>query len=431
MRTRILININDFGPLHNMQLELYPFMLFTGASSLGKSYANYLVYYFMRSIIQDAFPQIVSKKIKDGYSVANFELSINELISWLNENVEAFARRFLGDSELVCDVNYDFVWEEDSSRLMYVSYLLQENSSNDADTPIPFNALSVTINERVYKRYVYLDDRIDLFTTIAACLSTYVQNILFGKTMDKAIILPPARGALVGESFSVKRSITSSSGMYEDFLSDYDASLRVMPYFQGVDKEDKSFFVNRVKELLHGDLVAEKGIPYLILPTQKKLPLTAAASSIKELSPFLFFLQNYWTLDLSFCVEEPEAHLHPTMQIDLADLLAACHNKGMFFHMTTHSDYFIQRINQLLRVGKLQKNDIEAFQLFKSQNKWNRRYYLDEEDVVCYYFAVDELGQVVLEKLVPENGVLPMKTFFGAMRQLSDVDEILDSFLAD
>lgn len=426
MKTKIFININNFGPLHDIQLELFPFMLFTGASNMGKSYANYLVYYFMRSIIQDAFPQIVSKKIKEGDSAGSFELSINELISWLNDNVEAFARRFLGDAELFCDVEYDFLWAEDCSRLLNVSYMSQDNPSATPETP--FKALNITINDRIYNRYLFLDDRSDLSSTVATCLSSYVQNILWGRTMDKAIILPPARGAFVGENFSMKKAVTSSSGMYEDFLSDYDASLRVVPYFLDIDKDEKSFFVNRVKELLHGDLIAEKGIPYLVLPTQRKLPLTAAASSIKELSPFLFYLQNYWTLDLSFCIEEPEAHLHPTMQIDLADLLAACRNKGMFFHMTTHSDYFVQRVNQLLRVGKLQRENPEAYQIFKSQNKWNRRYYLNDGDVVCYYFGVDDSSQVIVEKFLPEDGALPMKTFYGAMTQLTEFNEMLENY---
>ena len=125
----------------------------------------------------------------------------------------------------------------------------------------------------------------------------------------------------MGENYSLKESVTSSCKMYDYFLRDYDLSQRMVGFMRSKN-EEQTFFTNRVKELLHGDLVSEKGIQYLVLSKDKRIPLTAAASSVKELSPFLFFLRNHSDAIFSFCIEEPEAHLHPTMQIDLADLIA-------------------------------------------------------------------------------------------------------------
>ena len=47
----IRIHIHDFGPLYEVEFQLAPMMIFTGMSSLGKSYANYLAYYTIESNI--------------------------------------------------------------------------------------------------------------------------------------------------------------------------------------------------------------------------------------------------------------------------------------------------------------------------------------------------------------------------------------------
>ena len=42
---KVVIKINELGPVKNQEIELKPVLLFTGESSLGKSYVNFLAYY--------------------------------------------------------------------------------------------------------------------------------------------------------------------------------------------------------------------------------------------------------------------------------------------------------------------------------------------------------------------------------------------------
>ena len=72
---------------------------------------------------------------------------------------------------------------------------------------------------------------------------------------------------------------------------------------------------------------------------------------------------------MSFCFEEPEAHLHPKMQVALADLVAACLNHDIFFQFTTHSDYFLQRLNQLIKLGIVKKKNEGKFKDICSELK--------------------------------------------------------------
>lgn len=58
----IKLVINEYGPLKNTELSFAPMMVFTGDSNLGKSYVNYLWYYFMASFTPLVLSEFISSK---------------------------------------------------------------------------------------------------------------------------------------------------------------------------------------------------------------------------------------------------------------------------------------------------------------------------------------------------------------------------------
>ena len=351
----------------------------------------------MRTLVSKDWYSVVRNKLNDKSS-SKFELSINEILGEINANVQSFMQGFLGDTSLTCNVEYELNYDEEFSPILNIEYQ-QKIVDNKKETSFFHVGTVITkINGEEYKSFFISEIPEDRQDAVARSIGGFLQRLIFGLQYAKAVILPPARGALVGENYSMKGAVTSSCKMYDYFLRDYEEAMRI-PRTVTKEDEESSFFVNRIRTLLHGELETEKGTQFLVLSNAKRIPLTSAASSVKELSPFLFYLKNWSTSTFSFCIEEPEAHLHPSLQIDLADLLAACRNKGMMFQMTTHSDYFVQRINQLLQIGKLFKENPEKYKDFQTRNKLNRRFFLKEEDVLCYHFYENEVGQIVIEKL--------------------------------
>ena len=426
MKPKVFIYINEFGPLRDQKCRFAPFLLFTGHSGLGKSYANYLFYYLMRSLSSNEWYEIIGKKLKKAKE-GRFEVSINEIIGYLNDHVQGFMRDFLGDPTLKCDVEYRLeTGDENLDPIMNIESIQSDMEAHGGgDNIFHFIPYVAKVNEEVFRTAFASEDPEMRLDFVGSAVNAYLQNIFLGSRFRKSVLLPPARGALVGENYSMKDAVTSSCKMYDYFIRDYEDATRPYRTFRR-HGEDNSFFTNRVKELLHGELISEKGIQYLVLSPEKRIPLTSAASSVKELSPFLFYLKNWSDWNSSFCIEEPEAHLHPSMQMDLADLIAACRNKGMLFQMTTHSDYFILRINQLLRIGKLKREAPERYREFQTQNMLNHRFYLNEDEVICYYFELQEDGNIVVHELPFENGVMPMNTFYKAMNRLDDFDRKLN-----
>ena len=89
------------------------------------------------------------------------------------------------------------------------------------------------------------------------------------------------------------------------------------------------------------------------------IPLHRASSSARGLSDLYFFLRHVARKDHLLIIDEPESHLDTANQIQLARLLARCVRAGLKVLITTHSDYLIKEINNLIMLS----------QSFESKNK--------------------------------------------------------------
>ena len=83
------------------------------------------------------------------------------------------------------------------------------------------------------------------------------------------------------------------------------------------------------------------------------IPLHLASSSTWELSGLHFFLKYLFEVDNSrlIIIDEPESHLDTTNQIRLARLLAELVNAGNLVLITTHSDYIVKEVNNLIMLS--------------------------------------------------------------------------------
>ena len=83
------------------------------------------------------------------------------------------------------------------------------------------------------------------------------------------------------------------------------------------------------------------------------IPLYMTSSSVRELSDFYFFVRHAADRYDLLIVDEPESHLDTANQIRMARLLARAVNAGLKVLITTHSDYIIKEINNLIMIHNL------------------------------------------------------------------------------
>ena len=82
------------------------------------------------------------------------------------------------------------------------------------------------------------------------------------------------------------------------------------------------------------------------------IPLHLASSSARGLSDLYFFLRHSARAGELLIIDEPESHLDTANQILLARLLARFVRAGLKVLITTHSDYIIKEVNNLVMLSQ-------------------------------------------------------------------------------
>lgn len=401
----IRIIIDKLGPITDSEIVFKPFMVFTGESGLGKSYTALLWYNLITSLTPVRLQEFITKKI-NGSVKEELTFKFKDFRMWLNQNTAAFLGYLLGNNNFDCQVNY--VFEIDDDIPVEMKRLHDEDASG-------FTRYSINGDIDVFP--LDLEDNVLM---MSFSLHGYLSKLCFGKNYLRPLILPPARAAFMGAN------TTSPIGMYRDFLAQLD-DLKTP---SRIISPDNQFFVNYIAKLSDGEIVLENGSVFLQFESGEKIPVSAAASSVKELMPFLLMLQNGKIRQYnSLLFEEPEAHVHPKKQFLLMDMLARCCNKGMLIQMTTHSDYLLGRMNQLLVLGKIREKSMEAFEIFCKEHQFNKNLYLHTEQIGGYYFK-RENDRVVIEEQDLSLG-LPFNSFENTVKSqmelAADINDLAES----
>lgn len=386
----IRVFINKLGPITDSEIELKPFMVFTGESGLGKSYTALLWYNLVTSLTPMRLQEFLTKKL-NGSAKEEVDFKFKDFRMWLNQNTAAFLGYLLGNNNFQCQVNY--VFEQDDDMNIAIKRLHDEDASG-------FTRFSINDDIDVFP--IDIEDNVLM---MSFSLHGYLSQLCFGKRYLRPLMLPPARAAFMGAN------TTSPIGMYRDFLAQLDE----LKTPSRIISPDNQFYANYIAKLADGEIVLENGSVFLQFTSGEKIPISAAASSVKELMPFLLMLQNGKNRQYnSLLFEEPEAHVHPKKQFLVMDMLARCCNKGMFIQMTTHSDYLLGRMNQLLLLGKIRQKSVAAFDDFCNERQYNKNLFLESEQVGAYYFMRQD-GKVVIEKQNLSAG-LPFSSFENTVK---------------
>ena len=82
--------------------------------------------------------------------------------------------------------------------------------------------------------------------------------------------------------------------------------------------------------------------------------LHQVSSMISEIAPMILYMKYLVRPGHLFIVEEPESHLDPVNQRLVARAIAMLVNAGVRILVTTHSDIFLQQINNLVQASGLE-----------------------------------------------------------------------------
>ncbi len=139
---------------------------------------------------------------------------------------------------------------------------------------------------------------------------------------------------------------------------------------------------------------------------KEDMRLMNASSMVTELTPIVLFLRQLVRRHNLLIIDEPEAHLHPALQVEFTRQLAAIVNLGVRVVLTTHSEWVLETLANIVRRSTLPKAE------------HNGDVALRQEEVGAWLFRPKRRpkGSVVEEiKLDHETGLYP--TDYGAVSE--------------
>ncbi len=110
------------------------------------------------------------------------------------------------------------------------------------------------------------------------------------------------------------------------------------------------------------------------------IPLHIASSSARGLSDLYFFLRHKAEKNTLLIIDEPESHLDTHNQRLLARLLASMVRVGLKVLVTTHSDYLIKEINNLIMLSRPFEGKTDLAKKFK----YGKNEFLTPDSVRAY-----------------------------------------------
>lgn len=412
------IKINRLGAVRDAEISLRPFMLFMGESGLGKSYVAFLAHYVYVLLNSNRLNHFFDgidfstllKNTTNGQKILT--VTTECLFRWINADAVAFIRHMVGHDKLDGDVEILWPYYEKDIDFIYTEEL--EGLANNEEM-----VYSISTENFVYNK-LSNQSKID-----AHVFSQLIQAILKDAIFDNLgrripYVLPPSRGALL----ELNERPPFRSGMYDEFFNLKNALSR--PLIKA--KDDDVILEDLINRVNNGKVAQTEGQFVYTTSGGIPMPLTAAASSVKELAPFTMVLNKFHLEECSILFEEPEAHLHPQRQQSVADLIAYALGRGTHIQVTTHSDYFVKRLNALLRAFRLAKQiSNERMQPILKDARIIPETLLNPQEINAYFLSRRSDGSTdIMRYDIQKEDMIPFDSFEKTILDDFMVSDLMD-----
>ena len=433
------ISVKDFGPISDATINLHPLTVFVGPSNTGKTYFSTLIYALHG--IFNGFSQLPGtsrqKSHFDFWNPLSQNDEIRETLKKLNTTNQPFkfsdlpqafrvmAQSNIKDPEILKDelkrcFDLNSVTElirlkNDQRNEMRLSLKVYEKNQNlwNFSSDIFESGLVVdgTINKEAILQPKWIVskgplDLSDLFIDLPSELDQY---------KEKRYYLPAARSGIMQSHRVIASSLVERATRggftplevptFSGIVADFMQQLILYKESEVPDKGMKHLAEAIESDILAGQILMKlspSGYPeFLYRPkdTGEEVRLTRAASMVSELAPLVLFLRGGIHPNDMLIIEEPEAHLHPGAQTEIALTLAGLVRAGVRVVVTTHSDWLLKEIANLIRIGELKRKGVRKVEKMAPSN------WLLPEEVGTWWFQKDQIVKHI--PFDPTEGIEP------------------------
>ena len=419
----IKVRIDQLGRIRDSEILVSPLMVFSGESGLGKSYLALLCHYFFELLINTSRLNhffvdnnidfnILSKDFKDVGTA--LEIKKQDLETWMAKDAILYLRYMLGYDGISGQIEITLPESvPDTMAFTYKNELTGLVDKEEIYTILSLGNLRFRIQEKTQ-----FDE-----SPFAFLLRFVMIDYIFGnyQMLDSTFVLPPSRGPILTEQ------IIPTTGMYSEFLNDMAGLNRIKPRPDTASEIVLKLF----RTILEGEVNKEE-TTYIYTTNDASMPVSAAAASIREIAPLQILAKKQDVSRCAILVEEPEAHLHPLKQRMMADIIGALSHNGAIMQITTHSDYFLRRLNELIMFAKAKKTTDDPDKLRTLSEKVNivEDMSIDESIIGAYLLRKQADNTSIAVKQDISNGI-PFAAFRDAILDNMNYQDILGDYLQD
>ena len=435
------IAVKNFGPIAEANIDLRPLTVFVGPSNTGKTYFATLVYamhgifggfalFPLRDFTNSSLVS-VDYKLRERYLLSTHsdeKQTISELLKATRESIQKLmtSRSPFKFSDIP-QVLRDYLQSEltkpeiisgELNRcfdLRSVSNLTRFTNSDRYEMQV---SLKVNGENQEWWSFNMVTHKSDIIVdgAVNADLVLDPENASLQDSMPsdgsinhtpnsrKRYYLPASRSGIIQShrvmaSSLMDRAVRSNGSEMPTLSSVVVDFMKQLPIYQ--ESKELDGIIPTVAAVLENNILAGKiivkpllsGYPeffYQPQRTSEEIHLNQTSSMVSELAPLVLYLRGLVNPGDTLIIEEPEAHLHPGAQADIAVILARLVRAGVKVIITTHSDWLLEEISNLTLEGLIG----------------------EETDEPASWLLPDEVGVWHFQKDKPVNEI-PFKTREG------------------
>ncbi len=403
------ITFTHLGIIKKAELELNDLTIIAGGNNTGKTYITYSLYGFLKK--WDRFLKFQDTKhiVETLMAEGTVKVKQETILETFDKTVKDISRRY---SAKIPDI---FSEKEGELNKAQLDVMVEKSAPIRSLLPLVFKVgETLEVTGRVEKDAVLISlisgDGESLPVTIAMdIVNKILSRVFYEQCFPRPFIATAER---LGISLFYKELDVTKSALVEqlqqlerkknfdlfDFV-DKLSSRYALPIKDNINfirasgdiqkKNSTKIFkahADRIKHMMGGSFKqVDKEIRFASKARKSgkfDIPLYLASSSARGLSDIYFFLKYVAQEGMILMIDEPESHLSPANQVELARLLASCVNAGLKVFITTHSDYLIKEFNNLIMLGR----DFEGKgEFLKEHSKiYSEQDYLNPDSVNAY-----------------------------------------------
>lgn len=413
----IVFRINELGAIRDSEIKLQQLIILSGESGLGKSYVALMIHYLYKLLTEERMTRFFINKQWDYESLikthpdnGSIVFSLKELVNWIEEDLKDYLRDAVGNKKLNVDVKIDFPITRGEFVLNYQTELFGIVGKEELYVVFEMDGIVFRVPDATKS--------IGVMPWVWIVQEYLLSELFENNVVAETFAMVPGRGALLNVPITIQEKIKEKGDLYSEFLKDWDI-VRSMTAKRNTDAD----LVAMLRMINEGsvEIDPDQSLIYR-MKNGETIPISAAASSIKELAPLDMLLDKYPVNKLSILFEEPEAHVHPQKQIAIADLVTQSVNRGAHMQITTHSDYFLRRINDRIFLHMIRALDENRYRETIEKFGYSDLT-LDAAHIGAYLLRRDTDGRVRVISQQIESGI-PYESFYSVIK--NDTSHSLD-----